>query len=398
MASQYPQTLALTNNSFPPPGASISTMTEILNRFCRSIDFPIRILGCSVKAGGNNTIILCYAVFNSPTHATPPSPISCILRIGKLRWNLHDYIDPGILEMAAFYHVMGKSSPLIPSIYAWDATCRNLLGCPYVIQPLIDGHDMQSLYTPLDGLRDPIETRINFAHEVAGCIKHIESLGFENYGTFAISPRMPANCSDPSSPLISELIGLLPIPWTGNPFMRKDTKIGHFLIDILSSQLDDARRPLAEERHKILVSMAYGLNELELTRGLEQDPEPAVLWHPDFWPRNIMMRKNQQDVMITGVIDWDGVMVVPRIMTRRPPVFLWDEGDDLSTFERNVIKHHFDQRIEQLLPGYCADAYSDWGNMTRAIATYALKGVDWNYCQLSFGVLLDLWNEFVGNA
>ncbi|TGO50880.1 hypothetical protein BOTNAR_0376g00020 [Botryotinia narcissicola] len=373
-------------------------MTDILNRLCRSIDFPIRILGCSVKAGGKNTIILCYAVFNSPTQATPPSPISCILRIGKLRWNLHDYIDPGILEMAAFHHVMGKSSPLIPSIYAWDATCRNLLGCPYVIQPLIDGHDMQSLYKPLGGLRDLISTRINFAYEVAGCIKHIESFRFENYGTFAISPRMPAKCSDPSSPLISELIGSLSIPWTGNPFMRKDTKIGHFLIDILSSQSDDARRPLAEERHNILVSMAYGLNELELTRGLEQDPEPAVLWHPDFWPRNIMMRKNEQDVMITGVIDWDGVMVVPRIMTRRPPVFLWDEGDDLSTFERNVIQHHFDKRIEQLLPGYCADAYSDWGNMTRAIATYALKGVDWNYCELSFGVLLDLWNEFVGNA
>ncbi|KAF7895756.1 uncharacterized protein EAF01_009718 [Botrytis porri] len=398
MASQYPHPLVLTNNSFPPPGATNSTITEILNRFCSSINFPIRILGCSVKEGGNNVIILCYAVFTSPVRDTLPSPISCILRIGKLRWNLHDYVDPGILEMAAFHHVMGNTSPLIPSIYAWDATCVNLLGCPYVIQPLIAGHDLQTLYTPLSGWRHPIETRIRFAHEIARCIAHIESFRFENYGTFAVSARMPEKCSDPSSPSISELIGFSPIPWTANLFMRKDTKIGHFLIDILTSQLNDARSPAAEERHGILVPMACELNELEHTHSLTQNGEPAVLWHPDFWPRNIMMEKNEQDVKITGVIDWDGVMIVPRIMTRRAPVFLWDEGDELSVFERNIIKYRFDQRIEQLLPGYCSDAYSDWGNMTRAIATHALKGVDWNYCELSFGALMELWNDFVGNA
>ncbi|KAM0136239.1 hypothetical protein ACHAO1_004716 [Botrytis cinerea] len=398
MASQYPQRLALTKNSFPQPGATNSAIIEILNRFCLSINFPIRILGCSLREGGNNTIILCYAVFTSSSQDTSASPISCILRTGKLRWNRQSYTDSRILETAAFHHVMGKLSPLIPLIYAWDATCVNLLGCPYVIQPLIAGHDLQTLNSPLSYCRDAIEMRIQCAYEVARYIKHVESFRFENYGTFAVSEQMPEKCSDPSSPLVSELIGFSPKPWIKSYFMRNDTRIGNFLFAILTAHLDRGRRPLEQEKYNLLITMGYKLNELQISRKLEEKAEPAVLWHPDFWPRNIMMEKTERDVKITGVIDWDGVMIVPRVMARRPPVFLWDEENlNMSEYERKVIKFQFDKRIEELLPGYCSDAYSDCGIMARAMATYTLKGVNWNYCELSFDKLVEQWDCFVGN-
>ncbi|TEY60280.1 hypothetical protein BOTCAL_0182g00030 [Botryotinia calthae] len=293
---------------------------------------------------------------------------------------------------------MGKSSPLIPSIYAWDTTCVNLLGCPYVIQPLIAGHDLQTLYSPLSGWRDTIEIRIKCAYEVAGYIQHIESFRFENYGTFAVSAQTPEKCSDPSSPRVSELIGFSPKPWAKSYFMRNDTRIGSFLFAILTAHLNRSRRPLEQEKYNLLITMGCKLNELQVAHRLEQKVEPAVLWHPDFWPRNIMMEKTEQDVKITGVIDWDGVMIVPRVMARRPPVFLWDEGDlNLSEYERKVIKFQFDKRIEELLPGYCSDAYSDCRIMARAMATYALKGVSWNYCELSFDELVEQWDYFVEN-
>ncbi len=49
-----------------------------------------------------------------------------------------------------------------------------------------------------------------------------------------------------------------------------------------------------------------------------------VLWHWNFSSRNVLVdRRPDTNWEITAVLDWDGALCVPRMLTREPPVLLW---------------------------------------------------------------------------
>lgn len=58
----------------------------------------------------------------------------------------------------------------------------------------------------------------------------------------------------------------------------------------------------------------------------------SVLWHWHFAPRNILVGCTPGNKMweVTAVLDWDGVLYAPRVLTREPPVWLWQIGDESS--------------------------------------------------------------------
>ncbi|EDO00205.1 predicted protein [Sclerotinia sclerotiorum 1980 UF-70] len=134
---------------------------------------------------------------------------------------------------------------------------------------------------------------------------------------------------------------------------------------------------LPEEKFKIHKLVLIGA-EME-QKGLFVD-EPAVVWHLDFYPRNIMIESSRNHVMLTGVIDWDDAKAVPRIMARRPPNFLWNmPGNPLLPEEKTAIATIFNREMERLCPGYLQDAYLGSRVMVRALCVYAFSGVDYRF-------------------
>ncbi len=55
------------------------------------------------------------------------------------------------------------------------------------------------------------------------------------------------------------------------------------------------------------------------------DDQAVCLWHADLYPRNIMVNRyaGPGEPLITGIIDWDDVMFMPRFLTCVPPLWLW---------------------------------------------------------------------------
>lgn len=80
---------------------------------------------------------------------------------------------------------------------------------------------------------------------------------------------------------------------------------------------------------------------------------------------------------------------LPRIMTREPPSFLWNQPGVLTQPEVGAVKQAFDETIEQLVPGYTEDAYSRSRVLIRAMGIYSLYGPQWkHYGEISFDEFL----------
>ena len=131
------------------------------------------------------------------------------------------------------------------------------------------------------------------------------------------------------------------------------------------------------------------------------DDTSSVLWHWDFAARNIMVKQTgggegEKVWKITGIIDWEGALSVPRVLARKPPSWLWHIGDEPPGWtgdmdmvvqrplirEERLIKTHFEEADEIYLGvGYCEDACGR-GLWARRLARFALHGFgysqDWD--------------------
>lgn len=109
----------------------------------------------------------------------------------------------------------------------------------------------------------------------------------------------------------------------------------------------------------------------------------------DLEARNIMVEKRSGRWKISGVIDWDDALALPRPLARKPPAWIWDfdpdgftgylDNDhhpnaDLSD-ENRALKSHFDATAAAALPAYLEDAYGR-GRWLRRIWTFARSGAD----------------------
>ncbi|PVH76358.1 hypothetical protein DL98DRAFT_517953 [Cadophora sp. DSE1049] len=91
---------------------------------------------------------------------------------------------------------------------------------------------------------------------------------------------------------------------------------------------------------------------------------------------------------VTGILDWDGIVSVPLVLSRSAPIWLWCNEDDRSSdwtgkFEQPparllaqnelLIKAHFDQIMAKHSSSYMDDAYGR-GPWIRRLASFALRG------------------------
>ncbi|KAK3079388.1 hypothetical protein LTS18_004981, partial [Coniosporium uncinatum] len=76
-------------------------------------------------------------------------------------------------------------------------------------------------------------------------------------------------------------------------------------------------------------SEAYGylllaVEEMEKLEYFVSIPVYTILYHPDLEPRNILT----DDGRISTILDWDDVLALPPVLTRKPIAWLWDFNDE----------------------------------------------------------------------
>ncbi|KAL8785696.1 MAG: hypothetical protein Q9195_008542, partial [Heterodermia aff. obscurata] len=284
----------------------------------------------------------------------------------------------------------------VPRIKAYSLTADNPLEAAYTVQTQIPGDSLNKLWATLDQ-----EDKYEIVDEFVALLARLDAVQFARAGTFSApaSGAPPAQSHDfltPEAPHINIFDEYATEP-TKNQKMIHD-RAGPDLKLLLVSHLEKwIQDEIDRDQHEL--SCAIGprftkllamLSDLETEGAFTAQPFPIVLHHCDLEPRNIMVSHASGAWKITGIIDWDDAVALPRPLARVPPRWIWhypDEEPELEdgyldddqyrdpelSEENKALKAYFDTEVETVLPGYTEDAYGQ-GRWLRRIWRFAKEG------------------------
>ncbi|KAF7902261.1 hypothetical protein EAF00_002164 [Botryotinia globosa] len=323
-----------------------------------------------------------------------------VLRIPR---NLH--ANESMRDQVAILHYLAPLMP-VPAVVAFDSTSDNVIGLPYILQGKLKGVNAGSVYYDL-----PSDEKMQFVKLLAGIIKKLNTLKMDRPGQLVAGPSVPSISHEP-------LTIPTDIEVTGYRFSQHDA------LEVMSSQdkqplssllysIFEERKTADEDFMDIQWNSLQKITKEMKTAGLFSNTDTdCVIWHWDLAFRNIMVEKqsNGQWALI-GILDWDGLLSAPFVMTRAPPVWLWIEENSRSskwceglgnndiqparelTMEELVLKSSFEQILQRSDQNYMADAYGR-GVWIRRLVKFALEGFAQSSHYIMLKVLVLEWNAY----
>lgn len=304
-------------NAFPRP--STSENTELIEKLCTEMDFAKEVVCCAVKNGGNNDIVIFTCI---PLAAKfRYQPMCCVLRTRKL-YEFSDRqqfpVDHSVKMLVALTHKFGKLEiglP-IPNILAYDSTFENHIYSPYTIQEAVEGTtllrqyrimNLSLLHPQVPALNSRLLMRRQLACQLAEFIAKKETHQFPGYGILKNASDLP---TDDPEVLAARFVLAVTRARIAGKFIATVPNIQLFIGELVYARLFKTSSQDVDERAKArnMVTMWENLSE----KGFLKD-QPSILWHPDFHPRNIMVKSDANSVSLKGVIDWDHCMAVSYI-------------------------------------------------------------------------------------
>ncbi|KAF7895758.1 uncharacterized protein EAF01_009720 [Botrytis porri] len=377
-----------------PSQLSSSDCERLLNGLLSEHGHPETATYCGFKEGRNNSLVVftCQA---TPFYALLKYCIRTPRYISFSQKRQYPIYQPVkfLVALTRHFGVQGVGLP-IPNILFYDSGFENAISCPYVVMQMISGTTLEKLYQTIQRSPDFFPFVLQYcqlAREIAYFVAKKESVKIPGYGVLRnVTDTEIWNREDPNA-RYDLAVDELNIAGAEMP------KFGFrsFISRLVGKEL---------QRHFDLQAMGQryqgiklGIVWMEMFVKHMFSDQDSTLWHPDFHPRNILIVRHGNHVRLSGVIDWDNALALPRIMTREPPSFLWNQPGVLTQQEADAVKQAFDETIEQLVPGYTEDAYSRPRVLTRALGMYLLYGPQWkHYGEISFDEFLLECERFFG--
>lgn len=280
----------------------------------------------------------------------------------------------------------------VPRVKAYSATRENALGAPFTVQTRLPGQSLDQIYGDLDH-----EDKLEIIDRFVELLAKLESVTFATAGTLTASSPLPAAMRDPfpTAAPVATIFNEGDAEFVNQPQVLEDRmgpNLKAFLVSHLNGWIQKELKDEGEEESFTLPSLRQLLeiiDELDHENAFKDAPYPVILHHWDLEARNIMVERSNGSWTISGVIDWDDALALPRPLTRKPPAWLWDfDPDGFTGYLDNdhhpnedlpgedlALKSYFDATAAAALPGYLEDAYGR-GRWLRRIWTFARSGAD----------------------
>ena len=340
--------------------------------------------GCSIEAiqHGKNYMNCVYGL--TPTSRAKPSNDDVnkqefILRVPTRRgFELIGNVCQKIENDVALLEYLSKNLLPVPRVKASSAMTNNVLKAPYIIQTRMAGTSLKDVYTDLryDQKRD-------IMHQFVDVLSLLESIQFETAGTFE-APRLQE-----SSDFVTAQE-----PLQVKSFIKGGE--GFDLRALLSSYINNrAHKDLRDDQFTIDIFklMSEMVDTLDQEDVFADTDYPIVLNHTDLEPRNIMVSNSNPEGKwkISGIVDWDDALAVPRPLARIAPAWIWDfdakrptgylnadhhpiSDENLSEDGKTLKKEFAVVAGKKLGEKYLKDAYRD-ARWLRLIWHFVLGGV-----------------------
>ncbi|KAK4695285.1 hypothetical protein P7C71_g2438, partial [Lecanoromycetidae sp. Uapishka_2] len=332
-----------------------------------------------------------------------------ILRVPRIEWESRPDRDVAMLR-----YVRQHSSIPVADVKAFDVTSNNALKSPYVVQNRLPGTNLHSAHFQLSTnqwclvAKEVGRTMLamqGLTNPTPGLIE--EFTDEKGNSTFTVCPfdlkspndmhwkRRSASCDRATAAADNARILKL---------------YGETTLHFLATQFG---RWFAEELKKDPKNILYWDYMHRLTEAASQmnrvcclGDDQNCLTHLDLAGRNIMAEAGPDDSLtITGYLDWDSAMFVPRFVACSPPWWLWQDEDDDTDYqddeskagdtpqkpENQEIKRAFEETVGEDFLFY---AYQPQFVLARKLFHIAITG-NHNSCHLDeIESFLEGWEAF----
>jgi aminoglycoside phosphotransferase (APT) family kinase protein len=255
-----------------------------------------------------------------------------------------------------------------PTLITFDLSRENALGRSYMIQGWIPG---QLLLYKYPGL--PHRAKCAIARDLGRVYATMH--GIRNSAAGRLMWKEDALRLEPLNPAQEE------IPLSGDNGRAGESTV-ELILEVLRSKRE---RAIAADDERRLMTLEIEFLE-RLTR-VAREMEQAGIWdtaytyclcHRDLEPRNILVGEQG----ITGILDWDGALFAPLVLSCRPPMWLWawredgpeDErlaGELPPTLEAQEVKRRFEEAAG---PIYAQFAYHPGYRLARELIRWMVDG------------------------
>lgn len=290
----------------------------------------------------------------------------------------------------------------VPRVKAICATTDNALNKPFMVQTRLSGQPLDDIYGSLKQ-----EEKLAIVDQIVNLMTELESIQFSKAGTFTISSLETTDSFAPIKVFSEGNSDFVKLRTT--TLDRQGPDLKSFLTSHVQGWIAQELRDEGSEEQSLTIGswkkVLSMLDTLDNEGAFAKAPCPIVLHHWDFEPRNIMVEQDSSNKWhITGVIDWDDALALPRPLARRPLDWIWDwnpEGftgyldtdhhpkKELSDEEKE-LKAAFDSLAAKKLKGYLEDAYGH-GRWLRRIWTFAKLGIYSTWYLDLVKLLIDDW-------
>lgn len=285
-----------------------------------------------------------------------------------------DHRSP-ILNDVALLHLMAGHLA-VPRVKAYSATLENALRKPFVVQTRLPGQNLGKIWRKLTHA-----DKFNLIDQFVELLAKHEAITYATAGEFVAASTVPDSMND-FAPTAAPI--LKPFDEGDDEFMKDPAVLKDRTgVDIKALLVSHLNGWIAADIKKegddggILAPKLRGL--LDIVEGLDREgalaaSQPVVLHQWSLEPRNIMVEQVDGIWRITSVVDWDEATANSRVLTRKPPSWIWDyEQEELDGYfdcdhhphyllnvenvELKELKRRFDEKAEAVLEGYLGDAY-----------------------------------------
>ncbi|ORY14217.1 kinase-like domain-containing protein, partial [Clohesyomyces aquaticus] len=235
-------------------------------------------------------------------------------------------------EARTMEYIRRQTSIPVPEVLCWDDTLSNPIGAPYIIMRVVEGKPAYKLW--LDGRRPHHSTadmpspelakkRREFLRELANTIAELQHLRFDKIGMLDFddidgTPKIGHYWIDDGHGQMK----LRPAYSSSEEYFQ--AKLVAHIVDE-----DDDSSDLVWGRRNF---MKYFYDSHPFSRSSSDAKETFVLAHNDLDLQNILVDDSGK---ITGIIDWDLTVTVPRCIGYASlPLFLqedWNENYDMES-------------------------------------------------------------------
>jgi hypothetical protein len=227
-----------------------------------------------------------------------------------------------------------------PTVVSYDSSDQNALGAPYVLQHRLTGQSLQAVFTNLN-----LEQRKDLTRKVSRLILEIQDLFNGNCATIT-------SYNEKTSQYKMETLSVPPDPTNNH---SSHSLLEHTPMDTLTFITTTCQRWKDHESTYLEHSNAEwdqcsNIAREMHSRGFLNATDQFHFAHMDLYPRNILVEViDDSSIKITGVLDWDDALFVPKFVACRAPFWLWEGKETMDECdEYEALKEPQDPGMKEI--------------------------------------------------